>query len=231
MGDRLKGEAMLRRYGTILIVAGCACIVAVVVISLPRDIGARIVDEQGPIEQASWIGYVSVALLAILVGGSGRLADGVLGAVVLLALAARELDSHVRFTTLGVLKLRFWTSAETPVNEKLVAGLILAGIVMATVWLLVRNFNSFKDRLAAREAWAINLVAALLLLPCVKIVDRALSLFKEWTASEASENLVFASQAFEETFELAIPVLLIVSVIQLHLVARSKPGLERAVEE
>ncbi len=74
-GDRLKGEAMLRRYGTILIVAGGACIVAVVVISLPRDIGARIVDEQGPIEQASWIGYMTVVLLAILVRRSGRLAD------------------------------------------------------------------------------------------------------------------------------------------------------------
>ncbi len=66
------------------------------------------------------------------------------------------------------------------------------------------------------------MAAAILMLPGVKVIDRALSLVKEWTTLEAGESLVIMSRTIEETLELAIPVLLIVALIQMRLMRVAK---------
>ncbi len=216
---------MLNRYATILIVIGAALIVAATLMVLPRETAASIVRESGPIETASWLGYLVAAALAILVGASSaRRRDGVIGALILLVLAARELDFHARFTTGGVLRLRFWTGSEPAISEKFIAGLILTAIALATIWFVSRNFHRFKNAIAAREAWALSLAAAIVMLPGVKVIDRAVSLVKAWITEDVSDNLVVMSRTLEETLELAIPALLIAALVQMLLMRAAKPA-------
>jgi hypothetical protein len=171
----------------------------------------KLLQENGLIESLSAIAWFVAAGVLAVFSYVRRWHRGFAVTYLLLALAFRELDFHKRFTTMGILKIKFYLNSTVPVLEKIMAGLVL-GFLLLMVWFFVKDrIGWFFRRLRNREGPTVALAVFFPLLGSSKILDRLPNALQEAgiTFPIAPAGLM---RIIEETMELGLPLMMIIII-------------------
>ena len=184
---------------------------------LPEAVRTAVIEEGGPVESASGVlylllaaGLAATALRRGLDGEPSRspgVVDPLLAGGCAAVLAARESDWHNGWTTMGVLKTRFYVSPEVSAVEKAAAAAVLAAVgvlLAATAW---RCGRPLADRLRASEPAAWLTAVGIWLLPLSKAMDSLPGILKK-SVGELPAAAAATFRATEEVAELAAPAML-----------------------
>jgi hypothetical protein len=185
--------------------------------------------ENGPIETATVVFYLAVAVLVWLLRDTrDDTASWVALTIILVAFAARELDLHKAWTTMSILKARFWTGGETPWTQRLGAFLVLLPVVWSMLRLLRRYGRAAWRQARQHHPVAMTAVTFVVCLVLVKLLDRSLDVGQHATGLTAPPWLIALEATIEETTEMLLPILVGLGVFQVRGLRRQRDGGVRA---
>ena len=121
--------------------------------------------------------------------------------------AARELDFHTQFTSMSVLKTRYFISSEVRLFEKLVVFVILATIVLAVVRLFAIYHQKILSRFKKGLLAGVLPVLAVMLIAFSKGLDSGVTILQKSGVLQLGSWQKEGIAATEEMSELLIPVL------------------------
>jgi hypothetical protein len=182
----------------------------------PLGVAHHARTELGIFEQLANVFYGLAFLLCMVITVAGRWRKGFYAAVVILALALRELDFQLRFTQTNTTSVRYWLSGTVPLLEKLMVAGVFAGILFAIVMLLRGSIPEIRDALHKRRAWVFSVAGIFALLAVSQLVDQLIPpriIRKLEQISEGNRTTLFLS-LLEESFELGIPILICTALLQ-----------------
>ena len=168
-----------------------------------------LLGEAGPIERASALGYFLCAGYMLASGGGSFVKKYSYIIVLILLFGCRELDFDKRFTTMGILKSRFYLSPDVGVLEKVIGLFIIALLLWAIFKTVKHHAASTLSGLTQLTERAIGVVAIFGLLVVSKSID-GLARKLEPFGIETSAEVSFVTGAAEEVMELGIPILMII---------------------
>jgi hypothetical protein len=196
--------------------AGILVIQLLIVALNPSEIGGRLnplFRETGSIETLSPIGYALCMVLIIALGGLKLAFTRAFSLmVVLLAMMVRELDFHSRFTAMSIVKIRFFLSGDVPLQQKVLALLVLALIGLAVVHVIFVHGRNFVARLRRFDpvgiATALS-IAMIVLSECLDGADRTLARIGFPAGMIDAKFLL----KVEETAEMGIPIFAALAIL------------------
>jgi hypothetical protein len=165
-------------------------------------------DEGGVVEVASAIGYFLCVLLILYKGKINYLRKYYYFILLFIMSGFREQDFHKRFTTMGILKIKFFISPNVPLTEKLIGFLIVLLLLHVLISIYKNHFRQFIGGLKNHSTISIGVLIVLLLLGVSKTLDgisRKLGSFEIEIGSQIAIHLA----ALEEVLELGIPMFLL----------------------
>ena len=173
-------------------------------LELPPETVMAITGENGPIELPSALLWFALAFGIWRTAQppvTDRLAGGALR-LLFAAFGARELDLHKAWTTMSILKSRFYVGHVAPA-EKL-AGLVVVGTLAVVVLMLLTRYRVVVWReLRQRTPWSFGVATFVATLVIAKLLDRAVYGYG-LPVTEGGHALVVA---LEELLELSLPVI------------------------
>ncbi len=168
-----------------------------------------ILGETGPIERASAMGYFLCAGYMLLGGGTKFIKKYNYIFVLVILFGFRELDFDKRFTTMGILKSRFYLSSEVPALEKFIGLIVIVLLLWAVIKIVRNHLASTMANLVESNERAVGLVMIFVLLTFSKSIDGIARKLKPF-GIETSQQISFLSSSVEEVMELGVPILMIV---------------------
>ncbi len=187
---------------------------------LPGHLARAAQSENGPIENATVLLYLVGAVLACVFGKKGLWGKGYTGGFALFLLALRELDFHTRFTAKTLTQGNFLISARVPPGEKII-GLVVYIIVAALLVRLIAASRPLFSAVRNRRPYAISTFSGILLIPISILLDKTARILDKRGEADA----FLTCQLFEEAFELAIPLLFVIALLQWKKEARAYAAL------
>lgn len=178
---------------------------------LDRETQSYLSREHGEIEMGTVVGYFACIVLMLARGGNGFVVRHWFLPLILLLMTLKELDFDKRFTTMGILKISFYLSAEVPVVEKLIALFIIALAMYAVVTLVKKHFSEFivKLRSLRPEALAIGVAIAFVVISTgLDGLDRKLA----GIGITTGESISTIAELIEEILEFGIPLMLLIGI-------------------
>ncbi len=166
--------------------------------------------EGGMIENLTVVFYGAVLLAGLFLVSRGHKAAGLV-ALLSLLMGLRELDAHKAFTTYGVFKTRLYVSPDVPLAEKLVAALVVVGLLVLVVLAIRASWRTLGDPRSAAGITLLGLGGFGLFLKGIDGLPRELADI----GLALDPGVLAVSKAVEETGELGLPVLLALALIQL----------------
>jgi hypothetical protein len=202
-----------------IVLAGALLMSIAFSLFLPREAAWAFREEGGPLEMATLALYLlaSAALLVMALRGEWR--GGYAGSAVLLLLALRELDVHRRFTGLSVTGTKFWVSPDPPLSVKGAAFLATVFCLGVVAVFLRGRIRSFVRGVGRGDPPCLSILGGILIVPFSLLLDQIPRPLKK--AGLWSEDLFLALSISEETFELAIPILFLVAILQWRVAGKS----------
>jgi hypothetical protein len=189
--DTRKPSSLLDSSFTIIYLTVILTSLLISLIAVRDEVlGMFLTSEDSPVQIFSVIGYFMAIITAVFLQWKKRLSFGYGAAVIFLAMALRELDFHDRFTTMGIMKTRFYISATVPPTEKIIGAVILVALACIIVLFLVKNFQPFLAALRDKNRAALLALNGICFTIISKIID---------------PNPSLIACAIEETMEFAIP--------------------------
>ena len=164
--------------------------------------------EAGPIERASAMGYFLCAGYMLLSGGREFMKRYNYIIVLVALFGLRELDFDKRFTTMGILKSRFYLSSEVPPLEKLIGLIVIALLTWAAIKIVRNHLASTVANLVEFNERAVGVVMIFVLLAVSKSIDGIARKLKP-SGIETSQQISFLASSVEEVMELGVPILMI----------------------
>ncbi len=161
-------------------------------------LGMLLTSESGPVQVFSMVGYFILFPTALFLQWKKRISFGYSAAVIFLAMTLRELDFHDRFTTMGIMKTRFYISDAVPLTEKFIGGVVLLCLTAITARFLIKNFRPFIAALKAENKAALLALNGIIFTIVSKLLD-------------PSPSLIVC--AIEESMEMAIPFFFLLAII------------------
>lgn len=155
-------------------------------------------SESSPIQSLSAIGYFAAFAMAIFLHVKGQISFGPGAAIIFLSMGLREMDFHDRFTTMGIMKTRFYISDAVPLAEKIPAAIIMLSLGYIITVFLIKHFRPFLIALRATNKAALLTLNGIAFTVISKLID-------------SQPHLLFCIT--EETIELAIPCFFILSLL------------------
>jgi uncharacterized membrane protein YbhN (UPF0104 family) len=139
----------------------------------------------------------------------------------------REMDFDTKFTTTGIFKLRFFTSATVPLFEKII-GVILVILLLYILFTLIhRHFKDFLLNLKKRNTIGMGVLMTCGLLALSQSLD-GLDRKLKGLGIAISHQTSLNATAMEEIAELGIPIMMFLT---LNAYFRKKKLLENAVPD
>lgn len=129
-------------------------------ITLSQPTLATLGAENGSIENLAAAVFGLATLLGGLAWARTRATGWLVFTGLLLAATLRELDWHAKWTTMSILKLRFYSSAEVMGAEKAIGAVIILLLIIAVLYALRRVPASLKTLWAGD--WRVTLIYAAL---------------------------------------------------------------------
>jgi len=170
------------------------------------------IREGGIIETLSALGYFLCALFMMYKGGWQYIKKYHYFFMLVVAFGLRELDFDKRFTEIGVLQSKFYSSAEVTVFAKLVGAVVVLTLLYIIATIIKNHFKNFVPKLKFFSPVHIGVIAILFFLVFVKTVDGvARKLLVIDVSIEYQTALLF--ETLEEVLELGIPLLIFSTLI------------------
>ncbi len=160
----------------------------------------RMSMEHGTLELASAGVFALAAVFALLRAIRLRTRLNITFTILMVLATAREMDLHKACTSDSILKSRFYTSAETPLFEKVIGAFVIA-LLIYCVWQLVRHAPEFIRRLLQFCPCAIAIFSGLGVICIAKMLDGMSRLFP-FLADFHEQNGAYLG-LIEESFEMA----------------------------
>ncbi|MBE0583731.1 MAG: hypothetical protein IH612_08175 [Desulfofustis sp.] len=196
---------------TLLLSGIGSALLAVAVSLLPAETGAALVREHGPVESATAFFYLLAALWLVYRSFQEQRGWNLTAAGLVVLLLLRELDFHARFTTMGVLKSRYYLSPDVPAGEKTVVSVLMILILVVAGRFVWRNLPLFIHGLRHRQAAPLAVAAAIGMAVISKMLD---SLSRP--IRHLLEPLYHGSKTYlrvyEEVFEMTIPLFILLAI-------------------
>ncbi|GAB5388505.1 MAG: hypothetical protein Alpg2KO_14730 [Alphaproteobacteria bacterium] len=200
--------------GPILVLA--TVVLAVILYGIYGPVGVRhLVREGGPVENFTLAGYM-VAILCLWFAPTDRRPFYVHSAFILGFLMAREADLHKALTTESIFKPSWYMDETVPLWERAAAGDVVIIMAITVIFYLKNNARRLWINIVRREpvAWTVSCV--ILAAGLSKLVDSGRRILKDWFGFERDALAWYRpiSEPVEECLEAAIPVLVILAIIQ-----------------
>jgi hypothetical protein len=200
-----------------IIVVGLLSIVNTLLFPLEKTLEWMI--EDGIVENATiFMYYLALASLWLFPPQALTRIGVAAVSLLLVAAAARELDLHKAMFGMSILKTNFYRSYASGAQ---IAGalLILLPIFAAIIYLTMGYGRRLMKSVKARDSAAVTVATTFVFLVLLKIFDSAIGIIGEqlgkpgeiWGYTTAG-GLV--TMALEESLELALPLLVVIAVIQ-----------------
>ncbi len=179
-----------------------------------------VVRENGLVENATVTLYALAAILLIwLRPTDNSRAQDIAFAVFLfliISLMARELDAQMWIPSQDTtaFKINFFRNPKNPIGEKILAGAIVLVYLGVAIY-LVRRYARFLIRGVFKLKtlpWTIGTLGAITLF--AKIIDRMPANYQKATGIAYTVSEHALSSAVEECYEMYMPVLIILAIIQ-----------------
>lgn len=227
--ERLRGRAELQltRLTQFLagpglalwLLGGFAVAATGVGLNMPLTIGPGVLLEGGAVENGTLVLYVIAAMLVLKMrppAWSWRDAGAL--CIVLLALAAREAHLHLALFDIGILRTRTESGAMLPQIALLVA--VLGTVGVAAMWLGRRLWSVWRSALLRRR-WrpAARTVATFgVALLTAGSLDQLQTMLADGNILPyVPATLRYLMLSMEEVLELALPVLVLLGLLQLQV--------------
>ena len=191
--------------------------------SLPPRVCTHLFSETGAFEQAS--PWLWLALAGFVVVFLRRFDAVVLSSVfVCAACASREWDLHKSITGYSVLKPKFYLSSEFPLQQQLIAGTVVATLGISVAILIRHAIRVWPRGRQPVPPWMWAMFIGGILLVLTKILDRNPSILLDMFGIVQSPAVLSFYKAWEEGFEVMIPIPFAVMVVTYRMAAqRPKP--------
>jgi hypothetical protein len=193
---------------------GAAAGAAVLWLLLPTDVARKFFHEGGPVETVNAVMY-AVVIVALIVNRhvvTDRVAWIAL-MIVAAAFGARELDLHIAWTEMSILKSRFYLGS-APAQQK-IAGFLVAGTAIASIlYLMVRYCVPTLRGLLRRNPVAVTVAVFFAVLFVSKMLDRSVSILTEDAGIAISAEVRVLVQALEEMLEMVLPAAMVLGLLQ-----------------
>lgn len=186
-------------------VAASLALLAAVVLGFRESVEDVLLSESGLIERASAIGYFACALFMLLKGGAEFVRTRGYFIVLVTLFGCRELDFDKAFTTIGILKSRFFVSPDVPAGEKVAGFIVVAILIWAVYKILSQHFAGFLSDLRNKTAEAVGVTIVFFLLAFSKSID-GLPRKLQPLGIDVSADISAFFGALEEVLELGIPI-------------------------
>lgn len=168
-----------------------------------------LLSEDGPVEIASAVLYFVCCGYALIRGGGAFLKKYPYFIMIPLLFGMRELDFDKRFTTIGVLKSKFYVSPLEPWHTKLIVITLGLVVIYMLVQMLKNHLLEFWAALRAGSSFGYGVALVLAML----VVSKSLDGLERKCASiglSVAPLLAKYSSVAEEIIELGIPVVMLV---------------------
>ncbi|HCG95131.1 MAG TPA: hypothetical protein DEX20_05850 [Halieaceae bacterium] len=195
-------------------------LLAAFVVYLGPTEAKSLLGETGPIERASALGYFLCVGYMLLAGGRDFAKRRAYIIVLVTLFGCRELDFDKRFTTMGILRSRFYMSSEVPLLEKLVGLIVIALLLWAVINIVKNHLTSTLANLSKLNERAVGVLMIFVLLAVSKSIDGLARKLKP-LGVETSQQVSFLASSVEEVMELGVPILMIAV---FHSWRRSRTG-------
>ena len=178
---------------------------------MPSTLAATLVQEHQAVEVLTVVGYLVAAcwLIVTALVKSERWLFSACFMVALLGL--RELDLHSRFTTMGMMKTRYYISPEVPGTEKAIVSILVLIILCIVIHFVWTRWKSFLTALKAGDIAAVNLAMAIGFCIISKTLDNNSTSIRKVVALFHNDPRTWL-RVVEETMELAIPLFILLAI-------------------
>jgi hypothetical protein len=169
-----------------------------------------LVKEGGIIESLSALGYF-VCVAAMFYRGGADFAKRYHYLIMLVTLfGMRELDFDKRFTTMGILKSRFYTGDLVPLGEKLIGVVVILVLLYVVIRIIKAHTSTFVTGVKNRVSWHLGTLSVIGALVFSKSID---GLGRKLGDVGITVDPLVATyfSTIEEVVELGIPVLIFVT--------------------
>jgi hypothetical protein len=185
--------------------------------------------EHGVLEIASAVCAALAGASGMLLAQRARSYGWLVFGVLLLAAAAREMDWHKAWTTMSILKTRFYITETVPVVEKIIGGAVVLVLLIAAFYVARRVPGYWRQwRAGCAPVW--QGFSALSLLMIAKLCDASSRLFPNLKTQHADVKTFLT--LLEEALEFcAFAILLWISIAAMRRrfkEQREAPGSSRA---
>lgn len=182
--------------------------------------------ETGPVERVTAVSYALCAVAAWILRRRGDDWRSTLAiSTVMTAFCMRELDWHKAFTGSSVLRVS-WYVGPASVQAKIIAALVLAAVLAALAWLVVRHAPWLWRAWQRHEPVALTVAMFLGVLVLAKSLDRSVGILVDDLHVGVPLHWKALRTAFEEWLELALSMLLLLGLVQ-HRAAAGSATIER----
>jgi hypothetical protein len=167
-----------------------------------------LLSEDGPVETVSAALYFVCCAYALIQGGGAFLKKYPYFVVIPMLFGMRELDFDKRFTTIGVLKSKFYVSPLEPWHTKLIVVMLGLAVIMLFVMMVKNHLNDLWESVRSGGAFGWGVVQVLVMLVVSKSLD---GLERKCISIGLSVPPLLAeySSVAEEIIELGIPVIML----------------------
>jgi hypothetical protein len=210
-------------FAALWVIGACALGALLVWWSMPPEVVERFMGETGPVERLTAASYAAcaIAIWWARVRGDDRRTTAA-AAAVLLAFAARELDWHRTFTGTSVLRVS-WYGGPASLGAKVLAAGVLAAVLLALAWLLLRHGRAMWRGWRQRRPIAVTMLLFAATLLLAKSLDRSVAILVEDFGVPVSLSWKALRTAFEEWLELALSLLVALALWQRREEHRRHP--------
>lgn len=194
---------------TLALLAAASALLVAIALSGDRPLVAWLTSEQGPLEWTGAVAWLVLALVLVATGGLNRYALTL--AAVCVVFGARELDLHklVVFGSVSFLKINFYRGDEVTLVQKLLGGVVAAGVLVTVFGGLAINALAFLRWRLYRLPWGRLVIAAGVLLVLSKFFDRLPAVLADDYGRPLDWTTAALLYLHEEWLEAFVPLLLI----------------------
>jgi hypothetical protein len=203
------------------VVAACALAALATWLVLPPGEVEGWMGESGPVEIVTAATYALCAVAAWLlrVRGDDRRSTLALS-VVMSGFCVRELDWHKAFTGTSVLRVS-WYAGPASLQAKVTAAVAVLSVLSALAWLARCHARTLRQATRRGEPVAVTVLTFLVVLVLAKTLDRSVGLLVDDLHVPVPLYWKALRTAFEEWFELALSMLLLLGLLQHRAAARA----------
>jgi len=193
------------------------------IIFLPERLTHLIIKEQGPVENAQVIFYVTASLVSWIYARQKIWKGGYHGSLVLLIFAMRELDFQKKFTGISITRTKYYFHSDAAFFAKLLCALILICIIVLFILFIKKNVKGFFQNVKARKNWSLSVLAGFLSMFFASLID-SMPRVLESLGIESVKHEHLLMHFFEELLELALPFFFLNALLLYGIQATPKTG-------